>query len=418
MPQRQSGNGASDRGDVLESEFVTDYAGATRWPLDWNERLARALIAHSADVILVLTAGHRCLFANPAVLDVLGYPPEAVLGQDVVPLHHPDDLPRAVAMLQEAAANPGRPAQSQIRLHHHDGSWRWMAVTATNRLLDPAVGGIVCNVHDITAHVESVQESEQALREEELARSQQERLTRAKSDFLHMLVHEFKTPLTVIFGNAELLEMEMDAAQGDEDRDVAGMHESTRAIRGEARRLSGLLDDLLFLDRIDADQLALRVKSVDINHLVAETIERMRGVEPERPFMEAMQAEPSQIEGDGERLRQILVNLLSNAMKFSHPQDPITIATSIEGDGLWISVSDRGLGIVEAELPFIFDRYRRAESGEQRGISSSGLGLAIVKEIAQLHGGRVRAESQLGTGPTVSVWLPFALRHDETRPLP
>ena len=405
MPQEKHINGATGMGDLLEDDAFTAGAGAIAWPLAWSERLARALVAHSADVILVLTVDHRCLFANPAVLDVLGYPPEAVLGQDVIPLHHPEDLPLAVTMLQAAAANPGFPASSQIRLRHRDGSWRWMAVTATNRLLDPAVQGIVCNLHDVTGHVESVQETEAALREEEIARLEQERVADAKSDFLRMLGHEFKTPLTVIAGNAELLDLELAQVQSF---DPAGVHESTRAIRDEARRLTGLLDDLLLLDRIDAHRLVLRLQPVDLNTLATETIERMRAVEPERSFVESLQAASAPLQGDGERLRHVIVNLLSNAMKFSHPLDAITVTTAVEGDGLRLSVSDSGIGIAEDELPFIFDRYRRAESSEQRGISGSGLGLSIVKEIARLHGGHCQAESVLGTGTTVSVWLPFA----------
>lgn len=397
--------------NVLESTSLTNEIGAIAWPLRWSEELARALVAHSADVILVLSADHRCLFANPAVLDVLGYPPDAVLGQDVIPLHHPDDLPLAVAMLHAAATNPGHPARCQIRLRHRDGSWRWMAVTATNRLNDPAVGGIVCNVHDITTHVELAQESEAALREEERARFEQERLAQAKSDFLRMLGHEFKTPLTVISGYAELLELEL----GREVKriDQADVRQSTRAIRDEARRLSSLLDDLLFLDRIDADQLALRLTPIDVNLLVVETVERMRGIAPDRVFTESLETEPSQILGDGERLRQVVVNLLSNAMKFSDAEDAIVVSTSVDGDGLWVSVSDEGIGIAETEMPFIFDRYRRAESGERRGIAGSGLGLAIVKEIARLHGGRVRAESKLGKGTIASVWLPFVPRPED-----
>ncbi len=98
--------------------------------LAWGEPLARALVEHSADVILVLTVDHRCRFASPAVRPVLGYEPDEVLGGDVIPLHHPEDLPRAAAMLGEAATNPGLPARAEVRLRHKDGTWRWMAVVA------------------------------------------------------------------------------------------------------------------------------------------------------------------------------------------------------------------------------------------------------------------------------------------------
>ena len=176
--------------------------------LPWGEGMARALVAHAADIILVLTEDHHCRFANPIILERLGYSPEQVLGQNVIPLHHPDDLPRAAAMLQAAAAYPGVPARSEVRLLHHDGSWRWMSVIAVNRIADPAIGGIVCTLHDITERMEASQAAREALLAQERASQEQHRLADAKSHFLRLLGHEFKTPLTAIAGNAELIAIE------------------------------------------------------------------------------------------------------------------------------------------------------------------------------------------------------------------
>ena len=133
-------------------------------PLARGEGLADALVAHTADIILVLSADHVCRFANPAVQNRLGYAPAEVLGLDVSSLHHPDDLPRAAAMLAAVAADPGQPAQCEARLRHRDGTWRWMAVVATNRLDDPAVRGIVCTLHDVTDRMEAIISAEAALR--------------------------------------------------------------------------------------------------------------------------------------------------------------------------------------------------------------------------------------------------------------
>jgi PAS domain S-box-containing protein len=164
------------------------------------------LVEHSADVILVLTVDHRCRFASPAVRPVLGYEPDEVLGGDVIPLHHPEDLPRAAAMLGEAAANPGVPARAEVRLRHKDGTWRWMAVVATNLLADPTVGGIVCNLHDVTERTEAALATAEALVAKEIANRELQRVSQAKSDLLAIVSHEIRTPLTVITGYADLLQ--------------------------------------------------------------------------------------------------------------------------------------------------------------------------------------------------------------------
>ena len=372
--------------------------GTLDTPLVWGEGLARALVAHSADIILVLTADHICRFANPAVRDRLGFAPHEVLGQDVIPLHHPDDLPRAAAMLAEAAAHPGQPAHCEVRLRHRDGSWRWMAVIATNRLDDSDVRGIVCNLRDVTERTESALAAEAALRAQETAHHDLERVAAAKSDFLRLLGHEFKTPLTVIAGNAELLERIL----GDDDFGS----ESTRAIRDEAHRLARLINDLLLLDQMEVTELVLRRQEVDLNALVEETIERLRGLAREREFHVVLAPDLVPMAIDPERIRQVLINLIGNAVKFSPCGGPVVVTTTQEPGGILLSVRDEGLGIPPEALPTVFDRYRRVQTGSARGITGTGLGLTIVREIVRLHGGEVWAESVEGQGSTFHVRLP------------
>lgn len=382
-------------------ELAIDWAitaSAGNRPMMWSEELALALVEHSADIILVLTADHICLFANPAVCDRLGYDPEDLLGKDVISLHHPDDLPRAGEMLASAAAYPGFPAKCEVRLRHQDGSWRWMEIVATNRLADPAIQGIVCNLRDVTERTEAAIAAQEALQQQEAARRELEHLTHAKSSFLRLLGHEFKTPLTVIAGNADLLEMEEAGSDG--------LLESARAIRGEAHRLARLIDDLLLLDRMEATRLMLRRDAVDINALVVETVNRMRTMTPHREFHFQLEMDLLPVHADRERIVQMIVNLVGNAIKYSPDGEPITISTAREGATVSLSVSDRGIGIAAEDLPTLFERYRRARSGEMKGISGTGLGLAIVRELAQLHGGETWAESVEGEGSTFFIRLP------------
>ncbi len=382
-------------------DLAVDWANsvsAGNRPKMWGEALALSLVEHSADIILVLTEDHICLFANPAVCDRLGYAPEDVLGHDVIPLHHPDDLPHAQTMLARAAASPGLPAQSEVRLRHQDGSWRWMEVVAVNRLADPAIQGIVCNLRDVTERTEAAIAAQEALRHQEAARRDLEHLNHAKSSFLRLLGHEFKTPLTVIAGNADLLEMEEARSES--------LLESARAIRGEAQRLARLIDDLLLLDRLEATRLVLRRDSIDLNALVTETVNRMRNMAPRRVFHFQLGTDLPPVQADRERVVQMIVNLVGNAVKYSPDGEPITISTARDGSAVCLSVTDRGIGIAAEELPTLFVRYHRARSGEMKGIPGTGLGLAIVRELAQLHGGEAWAESVEGEGSTFVVRLP------------
>ena len=369
--------------------------------LPWGEGMARALVAHAADIILVLTEDHFCRFANPVILDRLGYTPDQVLGQNVIPLHHPDDLPRAGAMLDAAAAHPGVPARCEVRLQHHDGSWRWMSVIAVNRLADPEIGGIVCTLHDITERMEANLATREALRAQERAHQEQHRLAEAKSHFLRLLGHEFKTPLTAIAGNAELITIE---APGQE-----GVLESAQVIRSEAHRLARLIDNLLLLDRIEATELTISRAPIDLNAVIADTVGRLRAIDVNCEIHLALERQAPPVPADPERIAQVVTNLVGNAVRYSPDGAPVTVVTELLADEVEIRVVDRGIGIPADDLEAIFHRYQRSRSGLARGVSGTGLGLSIVREIVQLHGGAVWAESQEGEGSIFYVRLPLTV---------
>lgn len=369
--------------------------------LPWGEGMARALVAHAADIILVLTEDHHCRFVNPIIQERLGYAPEQVVGQDIIPLHHPDDLPRAGAMLEAAAADPGSPARCEVRIRHHDGSWRWMSVIAVNRIADPAIGGIVCTLHDITARMEATLAAREALVAEERANQEQHRLTDAKSHFLRLLGHEFKTPLTAIAGNAELIAIE---APGHE-----GVLESAQVIRKEAHRLARLIDDLLLLDRIDATELMISRAPIDVNAVVADTVDRLRALDARRDICLTLAQNLPPVPADPERIAQVVTNLVGNAVRYSPDGEPVAVLTERLPDAVEIRVVDRGIGIPQDDLETIFHRYQRSRSGLARGVSGTGLGLSIVREIVDLHGGVVWAESQEGVGSTFCVRLPLTV---------
>jgi PAS domain S-box-containing protein len=377
-----------------------DPAG-TAAPLRWTEPLGRALVAHSADVILVLTAEHACRFANPALLTNLGYPPAAVLGQDVIPLHHPDDLPRAAAMLAAAADAPGCPATAEVRLRHADGSWRWMEVIATNLLDDPEIGGIVCNLRDITARTEAALALAQALQAQRVANADLQRTNTARARLAALLSHEFKTPLTAIVGFADLLSLD----PGHPDQTV----EFAATIRDEGQRLARMVADLLTQERLEGAELPSERRAVDLGAIVREAVTHVRGMAPDREIAFCLDGALPPVLGDPERLAQVVINLVGNAIKYSPAGGPVVVATRRDGDAARLDVADRGIGVPPESREVIFDRYRRLDAGPAGAIEGTGLGLPIVREIARLHGGAAWVDPQPdGPGSIFRVTVPLA----------
>jgi len=227
-------------------------------------------------------------------------------------------------------------------------------------------------------------------------------LNRLKDVFLSTASHELKTPLTSVIGYTELLD-DNDGRLSPEQR-----REFLDRLRAEASRLLGLIEDILDLTRIESGQLTLRCVSLSVNevaHAAAETTRALaarHGVE----LVERLEPGLPASALDEVKMRQVLVNLLTNAVKFSPLKGRIVIATERDGDFVRISVSDQGQGVAPEDAPHIFELFGQGarERGERRGL---GIGLHLVKRITELHGGHVGVNSRVGEGSTFWVRLPL-----------
>jgi heavy metal sensor kinase len=216
----------------------------------------------------------------------------------------------------------------------------------------------------------------------------------SQKDFVADASHELRTPLTVIRGNVDLLERNM----SEPDR-----RESLRAIKAEADRMSGIVSDLLLLAEIEAGQAETQEK-VALKRLALEEIERAQTIAAGRKIITG-RLETIYVKGDGYRLKQLLDNLVSNAIKYTPENGTITISLFRDGEWARLEVSDTGTGIPPEHLPRVFDRFYRVDKARSRAGGGTGLGLAIVKEIAERHDGKVTVESEPGKGSTFTVWL-------------
>jgi signal transduction histidine kinase len=177
-------------------------------------------------------------------------------------------------------------------------------------------------------------------------------------------------------------------------------------LHGTACTLTSLLDNLLDLSRFENGRLVLYSQVFQVREIVDECLPGWRHVSPGRPFQVSGDFPP--VDADRDRVIQILMNLVSNAIKFSTPGTPIEIFGAVDGDWLQLSVRDQGLGISPQEIPKLFNEFYRPSSEHVRRIPGCGLGLSIVRSLVSLHGGKVWAESTPGVGSTFHFTLPLA----------
>lgn len=215
--------------------------------------------------------------------------------------------------------------------------------------------------------------------------------------------HELQTPLTSVRGYAELFRR--GAAQRPEDLATA-----MRRIEAEAARMGVLVDDLLLLARLDQGR-PLDRRRIDLAALAAELAADARAVEPGRPIDTECDA-PVVVEGDDDRLRQVVANLLSNARSHTPPDARVVVRVAERGDEAVLEVADSGPGLAPGHAERVFERFFRADPSRARASGGSGLGLSIVAAIAEAHGGRAEVRSQPGAGALFRVVLPLATAAD------
>lgn len=230
------------------------------------------------------------------------------------------------------------------------------------------------------------------------------RLNQFKDDLIAVLAHDFKGPLTTIVGYADMLEDRL----LEENRTL----DAIQAIRDAAMRLAGLANDTLSLSRIEQGELRLSEAILDVGALTAQVVESLRG---QREIEMVVDGNDLRILGDAARLRQVLENIIGNAIKYSPPGQPVTVRAAGDGESIRVCVTDRGIGVPSEEIGFLFDRFSRASNARRSSVKGSGLGLYLANVIAQRHGGRIEVESQVGSGSTFTFVLPCLSDRESSR---
>jgi PAS domain S-box-containing protein len=365
-----------------------------------SEARWRSFIESNIVGVMVLD-NERIIEANGALRQMLGYDGDEILGLDWRTLTPPDDLPTSERAFAELKAT-GTCAPFEKQYLRKDGTRIWVTLGAAK--LGDSGDRWMCFVLDISDRKHAAMEREAAFQRERTARTQAEDATRLKDEFLANLSHELRTPMNAIMGWTHLLK----AGRLDEIQRTRALESIDRAARSQAQ----LIEDLLDVSRIVSGKLHVAMQLVDLESVVEAAVESHRPAAYSKGLQLEAQgpASPILVRGDAGRLQQVVLNLLSNALKFTPSGGRIDVVLERRSDDeARISVRDTGEGISAEFLPYVFDRFRQADGTSTRTHMGLGLGLAIVRHVVELHGGTVHAASDgHNRGSTFTVTLPIA----------
>lgn len=241
----------------------------------------------------------------------------------------------------------------------------------------------------------------------EIARDQAENASRAKSDFLSNMSHELRTPLNMVIGYTSSM-LTMPQMYNNVTLPEV-FHQDIELIRDSGKHLLALINDILDLSKVEAGKLELSLNAVDLNVIFDEVIAASLGLVGDKP-LQLRRNYPNNLPkvwGDPVRVRQIMLNLLSNGIKFTETGS-VTLTAEVHLNHVYISVSDTGPGIPESAISTIFDRFEQYQQNNEAAVQGTGLGLDISQRLAQMHGSEITINSKVGAGSTFAFTLPIA----------
>ncbi len=335
---------------------------------------AARVLDHVADGVFLVDAKGRLQLWNRAAEAITGIPAEAVLGQpvaEVIPRW--EALAQAVTIANAPAACTGPETTIPVEIRDRE---LWLSI----------------------AGVRSAEGTVYAFRD----RTEEQRLEELKADFIATVSHELRTPIAAVYGAAQTLERQ-DVDFTDEQRSRL-----LSVISDQSERLAHLIDNVLLTSQVEADRLALASEQVNVSEVARPVIEAARMHAPDGVSIELI-ASPAlaPVSTDRDKLRQVLANLVGNAVKYSQGTGSVEVRLEPSRDHLRIAVRDEGVGIPDAEQERVFEKFYRL-AGTTRAVSGTGLGLYICRELVRRMDGRIWIESSEGIGSTVFVELPLA----------
>ncbi len=411
----------SERGQVLEwtAEGVPRRMVGTLSVIDERKRVEGAAgelldrlqqIARSTPGVLFqyrsTRDGGQFLYVSERCTELLGLPPHRLMHDGAAwhDLMAPEDRKR-VAQDSANAARNAEPWLTEYRIQHPETGLRWLRVTSTSR----AEGESSTLWHGYIEDITEARQLEQMREEAAAARA----ANHAKTEFLARMSHELRTPLNAVLGFSQLMEMDTREPLTAEQRRRVGF------IRDAGTHLLEMIGDLLDLTRIESGKLALSLAPLALGPLLRECLEMLRPqADAAGVRLLPMAADLGlQVLADATRLRQVLINLVSNAIKYNRRGGTVQLSLQAAPGRVLLQVADTGVGISPADQARLFEPFNRLAQVHSR-IEGTGIGLAVTKRLVELMAGQIEVSSVVGAGSTFSVSLPDAGAEPEDRDEP
>ena len=335
-------------------------------------------------------------YCNPYWYQYTGLSERETVGYGWADAIHPDERKQVVETVQ-SALQQGKDYEVEFRLRKNDGSHCWFLARGRTG-------------HDATGEVDAWLGIAVDIEERKRAEEEAWAASQAKSEFLASMSHELRTPLNAIGGYAELLALGIRGSlNADQAQDIA-------RIRRSQQHLLTLINDVLNFAKVDAGQTEYRITAVPVVEALRDTESMIAPQVLAKGLHYSFKGgdKSASVLADPEKLQQIVLNLLGNAVKFTESGGSITLSTATVGNCIQIRVADTGPGISAEKLDRIFDPFVQAERRLNQPVQGVGLGLAISQDLAQAMGGKVTVESEVGRGSTFTLELPRAPRMDPT----
>jgi signal transduction histidine kinase len=326
-----------------------------------------------------------------------------MIGRPLAEWLHPEDVADLLATVAMVMQSGQVSLLVECRLRHSDGGWRDVETALNSLVDDPSVNGVVLNSRDITERKRAERELRETLEREHGMRERLQELDRVKTDFLSSVSHELRTPLTSILGYVEILGDGCGGPLAAEQTRVLGI------VERNAQRLLILIEELLIMSKVESGSFTLSVGPVAIAELVEGAYQ---AVLPDLKVRDLevtidVAADAELVQGDAGQLDRVMINLLTNAIKFTPDGGRVSVVARRDGDRIALRVRDSGIGIPVEDQDRIFERFFRSSSTQHLAVRGTGLGLSITKAIIEEHGGSIAVSSQPGVGTEVTVTLPI-----------
>jgi len=356
---------------LLSSAIMSAYRR-----LNQVQTLFRAMIEKGSEGIVLTNREGKRVYVSPSIERMIGYTADEFLVMEPWVLADPDELSDMKTRMDDLLNHPGKNISFIHRMKHKDGRWIWMENSITNLLDDESVRAIVANFYNVTERII---------------------LEQKKDDFIGIASHELKTPITTLKASIQLL----DRIKDEPSHDM--LPKLIDRSKRNVNKLAELVEELLNASQIGQGDLRLSKTEFIMVELLIECCHHIHGADKHNLIVDGDAT--LQVCADKGRIYQVVVNLVNNAIKYAPQSKDILLSVECVNNDIKVSVKDGGAGVAADKLPYIFDRYYRAEVNSYNN-SGLGLGLYISAEIIKKHGGQIGVDSKQGEGSTFWFTLP------------